>query len=247
MLRSILLTLSWGERHNDPSGPQRAGPDKGRSVNDSSLSGLSSSSGVHERAVILQLHRFNHAQSGQRIDKEDAPWRGEVPSGSGRQLCADAQRYWAYMAPPKRATVLPSSAWAASDVPASTTTPAPSLPTGKGLSTRAVTLACSSVGMGAESTGIPFMSAVCAALISAGPNSNPRSDGLIGAASIRTRTSSALGVGTSTFATDTSSTPLARTVDCHCNVVVMWFSFKQQHKSQSLVSYDSHRFVDRSG
>ena len=55
---------------------------------------------------------------------------GVVPAGSGITSLAFRQRYCAYMAPPIIATVLPSSACAASDDPASTTTPAPSLPTG---------------------------------------------------------------------------------------------------------------------
>ena len=64
------------------------------------------------------------------LTKQDAPSRAVVPSWSGSASEALTLRYWAYMAPPNPATVLPSSPWAVADVPAATTVPAPSLPTG---------------------------------------------------------------------------------------------------------------------
>jgi hypothetical protein len=64
------------------------------------------------------------------LTKQEAPSAGVVPSGSTSTSRARATRYCAYMAPPSSATVLPSSAFAASDDPVFTTTPAPSLPTG---------------------------------------------------------------------------------------------------------------------
>jgi len=53
-----------------------------------------------------------------------------VPAGSDRHSATFRRRYCAYIAPPIMATVLPISAFAASDDPVLITTPAPSLPTG---------------------------------------------------------------------------------------------------------------------
>ena len=64
------------------------------------------------------------------LTKHDAPSAGVVPGGSSRHCAALMTRYCEYIAPPRIATVLPTSFCAASDVPAATTTPAPSLPTG---------------------------------------------------------------------------------------------------------------------
>src|SRR5690242_16797747 len=65
------------------------------------------------------------------LTKQEAPSAGVVPAGSTRHCAALMQRYCEYMAPPSTATVLPISACAAGDEPACTTTPAPSLPTGR--------------------------------------------------------------------------------------------------------------------
>src|SRR4030081_1383581 len=119
------------------------------------------------------------------LTKQDAPSAGVVPAGSGRHSLTFRQRYCAYIAPPIMATVLPASAFAASDDPVLITTPAPSLPTGTSL--------------------VPDVLAVD---ISAAPISSPRSDGLIGEASTRTRTSSGPGSGIGTLASDSSSSPL---------------------------------------
>ena len=66
------------------------------------------------------------------LTNQEAPSAGVVPSGSTRQVTALTHRYCVYMPPPTMATVLPSRAWAAGEVPALTTTPAASLPTGMG-------------------------------------------------------------------------------------------------------------------
>src|SRR5882724_9984069 len=63
------------------------------------------------------------------LTKHEAPSAGVMPAGSGRHSLTFRQRYCAYMAPPIMATVLPISAFAASDDPVLITTPAPSLPT----------------------------------------------------------------------------------------------------------------------
>src|SRR6186713_2131539 len=71
------------------------------------------------------------------LTNHDAPSAAVVPAGRGWQSVAFSRRYWAYIEPPTIDTVLPSSAWAASDEPALTTVPAPSLPTGIAWSRRA--------------------------------------------------------------------------------------------------------------
>ena len=73
---------------------------------------------------------LDHAERGQRIDEA-----GGAVARASRRRAAPARRRpsrcgtGAYIAPPRMATVLPISALAA-PAPASTTTPAPSLPTG---------------------------------------------------------------------------------------------------------------------
>src|SRR5262249_58489877 len=70
------------------------------------------------------------------LTKQEAPSAAVVPGGRTRHCTALMQRYWVYMEPPRIATVLPISACAAGVVPARTTTPAPSLPTGSDWSRR---------------------------------------------------------------------------------------------------------------
>ncbi len=89
-------------------------------------------------------------------------------------------RYCEYIAPPKMATVLPSSACAAADEPAPTTTPAPSLPTGIDWSSRPAMLVIRPSGMRAVTTGFAGVPDCLAVLMSAAPNRSPRSEGLIG-------------------------------------------------------------------
>ena len=92
-----------------------------------------------------------------------------------------------------------------------TTVPAPSLPTGIDWSARAAMAFITRSGMRAVSTGRSAVPDTCIVLRSAGPNSSPRSDGLIGVASMRTSTSSVPGSGTGTLCSETSSSPLLRT------------------------------------
>ena len=91
------------------------------------------------------------------------------------------------MPPPRIATVLPISPCASGEAPARTTTPAPSLPTGIGLSRRAARPAIAAGGMRAVTTGWSGVPDALAAPRSGPANSRPWSDGLIGEASIRTR------------------------------------------------------------
>src|ERR1700686_4327831 len=84
---------------------------------------------------------------------DDAPSTAGVPAGSSRHSDASTQRYWAYMAPPATATVLPSRAPAPADEPAATTVPEPSLPTGIGMPPRAFAARTAASGSGAVTTG----------------------------------------------------------------------------------------------
>src|SRR5271165_1833892 len=96
------------------------------------------------------------------------------------------------------------------------TTPAPSLPTGMGMSTRAA-MACSTFAvMGAVTVGWLPVPETLALFQSAAPRSNPKSDGLMGAASMRTSTSSGPGEGSVTVARDSSISPFFLTVECSC-------------------------------
>src|SRR3954468_18769820 len=140
--------------------------------------------------------------------KQEAPSAGVIPSGSGRQSLAFRHRYWAYMAPPIMATVLPISAFAASDDPVPITTPAPSLPNGMDSPSRPAMARIAPSGTFAVMTGAPLSLEAFAVLISAAPIRRPRSDGLMGAASTRTTTSSAAGSGVGTSSSEISSSPL---------------------------------------
>ena len=145
------------------------------------------------------------------LTKQEAPSAGRVPSGSARQCAALTQRYCEYIAPPKTATVRPTSACASADAPAPTTTPAPSLPTGSDWSTRPAMLFIRLSGMRAVTTGLSAVPDCLAVLMSAAPNRSPWSEGLIGLASTRTSTSSDWGTGIVTVTSESSSSPLALT------------------------------------
>src|ERR1700757_1911893 len=141
------------------------------------------------------------------LTKDDAPSFGVVPSGSTRQPEASTARYCAYMPPPAIPTVLPTRARAAEDDPAATTVPAPSLPTGSGLSTRAESPRSAPAANDAVTVGRSGVPATVAVDISAPAMRTPKSDGLIGEASTRTNTSLAAGDGTKTSCSESSSVP----------------------------------------
>src|SRR5664279_2058646 len=127
------------------------------------------------------------------------------------------QRYCAYIDPPNSATVLSLSAWAASEAPAATTTPAPSLPTAMETPRRPAMARMARSGIRAVTTGRSAVPDTVAVLMSAAPNSRPRSDGLMGEASMRTRTSCGAGCGTVTSTSDTSSSPVDFTSERNCS------------------------------
>jgi len=68
-------------------------------------------------------------------------------------------------------------------------------------------------GTVAVTTGRSASPPDCAVVMSAPPNSSPRSDGLMGEASTRTSTSSAAGWGTATVSTDSLRVPSPATVE----------------------------------
>src|SRR5262250_2170640 len=114
------------------------------------------------------------------LTKHDAPSACVVPSGNAMHCDALTQRYCEYIAPPKSATVRPSNACASADDPASTTTPAPSLPTGTEWPTRPATAFMRSFGICAVTRGAVDVPPCRAVLISAPANIRPWSEGLIG-------------------------------------------------------------------
>ncbi len=139
------------------------------------------------------------------LTNDDAPSAAFTPSGSGRHAAAPVTRYWAYMAPPATATTLPRSARAAGESPQATTVPAPSLPAGRDRPIRAAAARAAAAGSGTVTTGRSVVPPTAARVRSAPANSSPRSDGLMGAASTRTTTSSGPGAGTSASTSDSST------------------------------------------
>ncbi len=147
------------------------------------------------------------------LTKDDAPSLAVAPSGKTRHAEASTTRYCVYIAPPAIPTVRPRRARAAGDDPAATTMPAPSLPAGSGLSTRAESPPSTPVPNDAVTMGRSGVPATVAVVMSAPAMSSPRSDGLIGEASTRTNTSLAPGVGTGTSCKESSSVPCDVTND----------------------------------
>ena len=167
------------------------------------------SRGVHERVVAFEPHRLDHAERGQRIDEARRAFGRRRARRQQQALRRLDARYCEYIAPPRIATVLPSSACAAADEPAATTTPAPSLPTGMRLVERGRPWPASAVRGCSRSRPAgrrcPTLSRCsCRRRRTAGP----RSEGLIGAASTRTSTSSGPGSGTGRSTSESSSSPL---------------------------------------
>src|ERR1700741_4489349 len=123
------------------------------------------------------------------LTKDDAPSFAVVPSGKTRHAEASTARYCVHIAPPAIPTVFPARAWAAEDDPAATTVPAPSLPTARGLSTRARRPPTAPAANDAVAVGRSGGPAPGAVEMSAPATRGPKSDGLIGEASPRTNTS----------------------------------------------------------
>src|SRR5260370_35998585 len=116
---------------------------------------------------------------GMVLKKEEGQWGGVMPAGSGRHSLTFRQRYCAYIAPPIMATVLPISAFAASDDPVLITTPAPSLPTGMDSSSRAAMAFMPASGTFAVMTGRSLVPDALAVVMSAAPTERAGSRGVI--------------------------------------------------------------------
>jgi hypothetical protein len=112
---------------------------------------------------------------------------------------------------------LPFSACAASEEPALTTVPAPSLPTGIDSSSRVARNGSAEGGTGAVTFTESPLPVDVAFERSAGPVSRPRSDGLMGVASTLTTTCSGPGSGTSTRTSDSSSWPSVEIRERSCS------------------------------
>src|SRR5260370_18934891 len=141
------------------------------------------------------------------LTNHEAPSAAVVPAGSRWQSVAFNRRYCAYIAPPTIDTVLPLSAWAASEEPALITVPAPSLPTGMASPSPAARKASDAAGTLAVTLTPSPLPVDLTVAMAAGPSSRPRSDGLIGVASTLTSTWSGPGSGSSTRATQSSKSP----------------------------------------
>src|SRR5258708_12898607 len=107
------------------------------------------------------------------LTNDAAPSAARAPSGSSRHADALTQRYCVYMAPPATATTLPSRARAASEAPAATTVPAPSLPAGRDCPTLAVAARAAAAGRGAATTGRPGVPPPLARVNPAPPRRRP--------------------------------------------------------------------------
>src|SRR5258705_7321362 len=114
------------------------------------------------------------------LTKQSAPSAGVVPGGNTRHCTALMQRYCAYIAPPRIATVFPISACAAGDEPAWTTTPAASFPTGNDCSRRPASAFNTAGEMLAATTGSSAVPEAFAPLMAAPPHRRARSGGVIG-------------------------------------------------------------------
>ena len=75
-------------------------------------------------------------------------------------------------------------------------------------------------GMLAVTTGLEGVPATLNVLMSAGPSSKARSDGLMGAASTRSKTSSGAGSGVLTRTSESSSVPSSFSSDRSCSPVL---------------------------
>ena len=145
------------------------------------------------------------------LTNEDAPSTADVPGGKTRHDDPLATRNCAYIDPPATATVRPRSACASGEGPAATTVPAPSLPAGSDLPTRPERTRSAPSGSGAVTTGRSDVPSTDAVSKSAPASNRPKSDGLIGAASTRTRISPELRGGRGTSANESSSVPCSVT------------------------------------
>mmetsp|Transcript_87273 Transcript_87273/g.260348 ORF Transcript_87273/g.260348 Transcript_87273/m.260348 type:complete len:272 (+) Transcript_87273:428-1243(+) len=129
---------------------------------------------------------------------------GLTPSGIGWQAALCMTLYCEYMSPPMQPTTFPRRAWAASELPAFTTTPPPSFPADRDLPTRPSSASIFSAGILADNAGPGKR---CRVLRSACASISDMSEGLRGAASMRTTTSFGPGSGIGAETRESSTTP----------------------------------------
>src|SRR4029450_2747291 len=129
-------------------------------------------------------------------------------------------RYCTYMAPPRMPTTLPRRACAACDVPAATTIPPPSLPTGIVRPMRPAAACIASGERIARTACTATRASRTIVLISARANMTPKSDGLMGGPPIRPPTSSGPGAGRAASAKARVTVLSACTVEWSCQVWV---------------------------
>ena len=158
----------------------------------------------------------NIASAVNGLIKLDAPSLALCSGSSGKHMLAFTQRYSAYIPPPITATVLSIKLVASSPSPTATTVPAPSLPTGSDWSIRAFMICIPCGDTGAVNTlSLPEPDELASVMVDQ-PNITPRSEGLMGVASIFITTSSGPGVGMSTSVSARRSSPVLLTVDSIC-------------------------------
>jgi hypothetical protein len=143
------------------------------------------------------------------LTNDDAASTAATPSGTGMHMTCESFVWVAYIEPLTPETVAPSSACASGDDPAATTVPAPSLPHGIGCPTRAAFMAMAA-GLNVP-TRAPSTDANDSG--SAPAMSMPRSDGLMGAASTATTTSSRPGSGIGSVSIAMRTVPSSVTVE----------------------------------
>ena len=152
------------------------------------------------------------------LTNEDAPSAAWCPRAAAGTRRGGHARYCAYIAPPATATVLPSSAWRRQTSRRRPRCRRPRCPPASACR-RALRARMAAAGSGTVTTGPVGRAAATAAVTSAPASSRPRSEGLIGAASTRTSTSSGPGAGTSTVSRDSSTVWSGLTSDCSCRAV----------------------------
>ena len=130
------------------------------------------------------------------LTKQDALSAEVTPSFMTKQAAAFTQRYCEYIEPPATPTVFPTRS-SNSLLPALTTTPPPSLPTGRDWSNLVSNILKRPSGISIVTTAASPSPETDMEDTSAGPINSPKSEGFIGEASIFIRTSSSLGSGIS--------------------------------------------------
>ena len=135
--------------------------------------------------MTFAAHRFQHSECCQRVDEGRCPILRRCPLGQDKTRGSINRSVLRVHCSASNPDCFPTRAWAAEDDPAATTVPAPSLPTGSGLLTRAESPPSAPAGNDAVTLGRSGVPATVAVDMSAPAMRTPKSDGLIGEASTR--------------------------------------------------------------